>query len=78
MNLADAAEVVLKETGAPLDSRQIADRIIAQGLASPRSETPATYVAAAIRKDNRRRQEKGQPLRFGALGGGRFQLLVPS
>lgn len=76
VNLADAAEAVLKQSGGkPLTSREIADRAVAQGLAAPRSSTPWTYVAAAIRKDNRRRKERGEQLRFSSEGDGRFGLL---
>jgi hypothetical protein len=75
LNLADAAEEVLRHSQeAPLDAKEIADRAIAQGLISPRSQTPGTYIAAAIRKDNRRREARGEAPRFTTLGGGRFQL----
>lgn len=75
LNLADAAEQVLRSgPEEALDSRQIAERAIAQGLIAPRSDAPWTYVAAAIRKDSRRRVARGEVPRFEALGGGRFKL----
>ena len=75
MNLADAAEQVLREaSNEALHAKEIAKRAMKEGLISPHSETPWVYVAAAIRKDNRRRQRNGQPLRFELAGGGCFHL----
>lgn len=75
MNLADAAEQVLRERpGQALHSKEIAERALAGGLIAPRSETPWVYVAAAIRKDNRRRREQGESPRFTAAGEGRYSL----
>jgi HB1, ASXL, restriction endonuclease HTH domain len=76
MNLADAAEEVLrKHAGKALHSKEIADQAIAAGLVSPRSESPGVYVAAAIRKDNRKRERQGESPRFEPIGEGRFRLL---
>jgi hypothetical protein len=75
VNLADAAEAVLRQSaGEALDAKEITKQAIDQGLISPRSETPWTHLAGAIRTDNRRNQEQGKAARFIALGGGRFQL----
>lgn len=75
MNLADAAEQVLRErSGQALHSKEIAEQALAAGLIAPRSETPWVYVAAAIRKDNRRRQQRGETPRFTAAGEGRYIL----
>ena len=75
MTLADAAEAVLKEAkGGPLDCRQIADRAVSQGLAKPKSDEPWTYFRAAIRKDNKSRQEKGLAPRFVSAGVGSYRL----
>jgi hypothetical protein len=64
MNLADAAERVLKESEVPLSIFEITERALHQGLITPKSDTPAVYVRAAIRKDNRKRESRGEPLRF--------------
>jgi hypothetical protein len=66
---------VLKQSdGSPLSAREIADRAMSLGLISPRSKTPWTYVAAAMRKDSRRRQERGEVPRFASPESGRFRL----
>jgi hypothetical protein len=75
VNLADAAEAVLQEAGGDaLTSKEIAERAIGRGLIAPRSDTPWVYVAAAMRKDNRHREQRGERGRFEALGSGRFAL----
>jgi hypothetical protein len=74
MNMADAAEQILQRSGKDLSSREIAGEAIASGLISPRSDKPWIYVAAAIRKDNRRRQSRGEPIRFASAGTGRYRL----
>ena len=74
MNLADAAEQVLRRSGGDLSSREIADRAVADGLIAPRSDKPWVYIAAAIRKDSRRRREQGQKARFTPAGTGRYKL----
>jgi hypothetical protein len=71
MTLADAAaEVLGKAGGAALTAPEIAERAMQSGLIAPRSERPSTYVAAAIRKDSRRRRERGDAPRFAADQGG--------
>jgi HB1, ASXL, restriction endonuclease HTH domain len=74
MNMADAAEQVLLRSGRDLSSREIADQAAADGLIAPRSEKPWVYMAAAIRKDNRRRQQQGETMRFVSAGSGRYSL----
>jgi len=74
MNMADAAEQVLRSAGRDLTSREIADQAMADGLIAPRSDKPWVYIAEAIRKDNRRRRRQGQTLRFFSAGTGRFML----
>ena len=64
MNFADAAEKVLKENGAPLSASDITTRALRQGLIHPRSDDPAAFVRAAIRKDNKRREARGEAPRF--------------
>lgn len=64
MNLADAAAQVLGESKAPLPVAEITQRALQQGLISPKSDEPTTYVRAAIRKDNRRRESRNEPTRF--------------
>jgi hypothetical protein len=64
MNFADAAEQVLKENGGPLPVADITQRALERGLINPRSDDPVTYVRAAMRKDNRRRDSHGEPARF--------------
>jgi HB1, ASXL, restriction endonuclease HTH domain len=74
MNMADAAEQVLRSAGRDLTSRQIADQAIADGLIAPRSDKPWVYIAAAISKDNRHRRQQGQAVRFASAGTGRYTL----
>jgi HB1, ASXL, restriction endonuclease HTH domain len=64
MNFADAAEQVLRENGGSLSVADITKQALDQGLIKPRSDDPATYVRAAIRKDNRRREGRNEPARF--------------
>jgi len=64
MNFADAAEQVLRENGGPLSVADITQQALDQGLIKPRSDDPATYVRAAIRKDNKRREGRSEPARF--------------
>jgi HB1, ASXL, restriction endonuclease HTH domain len=75
MNFADAAAQVLRENGRPLPIADITRRALEQGLISPKSDDPATYVRAAIRKDNRRRESRGEPARFGLTAPGVYGLL---
>ena len=74
MNLADAAEAVLQDENGGLTAKEIAQRAVDRGLVAPRSETPWVYVAAAIRKDNRRRERSGAAPRFTRADDGRFSL----
>lgn len=75
MTLADAAETILKQAGGgPLHCKVITDRVIEQGLATPKSEEPWLYVRAAIRKDNKSRTSRGLEERFVATGTGEFRL----
>ena len=50
MNMADAAEEVLRRNGRDLSSREIASQAIADGLIAPRSDKPWVYIAAAIER----------------------------
>jgi hypothetical protein len=74
MNMADAAEQVLRRSGRDLSSKELAEQAVADGLIAPRSDKPWIYMAAAIRKDNRRRQDQGQTARFAPAGTGRYKL----
>lgn len=74
MNMADAAEQVLRSSGRDLSSREIASQALADGLIEPRSEQPWVYITAAIRKDNLRRQKEGRTARFAPAGTGRYKL----
>ena len=74
MNMADAAEQVLRRSGRDLSSREIADQAAADRLIALRSDKPWVYMAAAIRKDNRRRQHQGEAARFASVGTGRYRL----
>jgi hypothetical protein len=74
MNMADAAEQVLRSSGRDLSPKEIASQAVADGLISPRSDKPWVYITAAIRKDNRRRQDQGQAVRFASAGTGRYKL----
>jgi hypothetical protein len=74
MNMADAAEQVLRRGDRDLSSKEIADQALAEGLIAPRSDKPWVYITAAIRKDNRRRQDHGLAARFTSAGTGRYKL----
>jgi HB1, ASXL, restriction endonuclease HTH domain len=74
MNFADAAAQILKENGAPLPVVDITQRALQQGLINPKSDNPVTYVRAAIRKDNRRREGQNQPPRFRLVSPGIYNL----
>jgi hypothetical protein len=75
MNFADAAAQVLRENGGPLPVANITERALEQGLISPKSDDPVTYVRAAIRKDNRRRERQGQTARFSLTAPGVYGLV---
>jgi hypothetical protein len=45
-----------------------------RGLISPKSDRPASYVRAAIRKDNRRREQSGAKPRFARNADGSYSL----
>lgn len=74
MNMADAAEQVLRRSGRDLTAREIASQAVADGLIAPRSDKPWVYITAAMRRDNRRRQDQGQAARFASAGSGRYRL----
>jgi HB1, ASXL, restriction endonuclease HTH domain len=74
MNFADAAEQVLRESGEPLSVTDITQRALEHGLINPRSDTPVTYVRAAIRKDNLRRENLGERPRFKLTAPGIYHL----
>jgi hypothetical protein len=74
VNFADAAHQILNEKGGPLSSQEIAQSAKDKGLINPKSDTPGTFVAAAMRKENRRRKQAGQTPRFVAKGQGMFDL----
>jgi HB1, ASXL, restriction endonuclease HTH domain len=74
MNFADAAEQVLRENGGPLSVADITQRALERGLINPKSDTPVTYVRAAIRKDNRRCDDRGEPARFRLAAPGIYDL----
>jgi hypothetical protein len=74
MNFADAAAQVLRENGAPLPIAEITQRALQHGLISPKSDDPVTYVRAAIRKDNLRHENRGQPARFRLVAPGVYSL----
>lgn len=75
MNLADAAEQILREHGGPLPVADITRRPLEQGLINPKSDDPVTYIRAAIRKDTRRREKQGQPARFSRTAPGLCSLV---
>jgi hypothetical protein len=75
VNFADAAHQILTEKGGPLSSQVIAQLARDKGLISPKSDSPGTFVAAAMRKENRRRKQAGQPPRFVVKGQGMFDLV---
>lgn len=74
MNFADAAAQILKENRAPLPIAEITHRALQQGLISPKSDNPTTYVRAAIRKDNRRHENHDEIPRFRLVSPGVYDL----
>lgn len=74
MNFADAAEQVIRENGGPLPVADITRLALEQGLINPKSDDPVTYVRAAIRKDNRRREQHGERARFSQAAPGIYGL----
>jgi hypothetical protein len=75
MNFADAAEQILRENGGPLPVADITRRALEQELINPKSDDPVTYVRAAIRKDNLRRERQGEPVRFSRTAPGVYGLV---
>lgn len=64
MALLQAAEEVLQAAGEPLDYRDLAKRMLFQGLWDTKSPDPAASVDAAIGHEIRDRKETGAPQRF--------------
>lgn len=76
MNLADAAERILREQGEgrPMHYRTIAERAIDASLIAPRGLTPEASLNAAITTDIARRAASGEGERFLAYGRGLYGL----
>jgi restriction system protein len=71
MTVLDAIEHVLRDAGGPLHYREIAIRLIAQGLWQTRSKTPATSVSVYLSNDIR---DLGSASRFRRINGGIYGL----
>lgn len=76
MELAKAAEKVLTDRGTPMHYSEITQIAVSQGLIDPKAADPAPYVAAAMRKANRRREQRGQEPIFVNHGAGVFGLNI--
>ena len=76
MNLADAAERILREQGEgrPMHHRTIAERAIDASLIAQRGLTPEASLNAAITTDIARRAASGDGERFVAYGRGLYGL----
>jgi len=66
MSFLDAAEQVLRESGAsaPMRYDEIAERALAAGLIRTGGKTPAATLSALVGTDIRRREARGEPQRF--------------
>lgn len=64
LTLLQAAEEVLQAAGEPLHHKELAKRMLSQGLWDTKSPTPAASVNAAIGHEIRVREETGAPQRF--------------
>ena len=69
--VADAAERVLREAGAPLHYAEIAKRMLKSGLWATKGETPGATVSTRLYKDV---ADRGRKSVFLKLGGGMFGL----
>jgi hypothetical protein len=77
MNLVDAAaEVLRRAPDQTLSVREIAERAMAEGLITPKSQTPWIYMAAAMRKELRQLRQSGRMPRFELAGDGRYRAAV--
>lgn len=75
MGLADIAEQVLRAAeGGPLHYREITQRAVSAGLMAPGGTTPWTSLNASINVENRRREARGELLRFVPAGRGYYRL----
>lgn len=74
MNFADAVEQVLKAERRPMSVADITKRALELRIIEPKSDDPTTYVRAAIRKDTRHREERGERPRFVRDSSGNFSL----
>lgn len=74
MHLVDAAaEVLSRSPGESLTVKEIAERAMAEGLITPRSETPWIYMANAMKRELRDSSKSGGQARFEAMGEGRYR-----
>lgn len=64
LTLLRAAEEVLQAAGEPLHYRELAKRMLVQGLWNTKSPSPAAIVNAAIGHEIRGREETGAPQKF--------------
>ena len=74
LSFLDAAERVLRESGAPLHYEEITKRALAAGLIRTESKTPAATLTASVSMDIRRRSERGEGQRFSRPSRGKIGL----
>ncbi len=67
----DAAAQVLGEAGEPLNTKEMVDRMLAQGLWKTGGRTPASTIYAAILREC---ATKGDKARFRKVARGKFEL----
>jgi HJR/Mrr/RecB family endonuclease len=75
MSFCDAAEVILRREGKPLNHRQLARKAIEERLVHSESETPEISMHVSIRSEMKRRDLRAEPQRFAFLGNGLFSLV---
>jgi len=70
-SLLDAAILVLRETGQPMNTREMVDAVLAKGEWTTKGKTPAATLYASILREI---QKKGDDARFVKTERGRFAL----
>lgn len=76
MTYLEAAEAVLRESGAPLHYKEIADRALAKKLIQPTGQTPAATMGAQLYSAVNKAQELGTAGTFRFSGKGHFTLVL--
>ena len=69
--LLDAAILVLREAGQPMNTKEMVDAVLAKGLWKSDGKTPAATLYSSILREI---QKKGEDARFRKTARGRFEL----